>query len=171
VSRGKFVRERLLCQGISPPPANVVITAPVITPGSTTRQRFMQYEAEPLCAACHKLLDPVGLAFEHYDAIGQWRDSEQGVAIDASGDLTATDVAGPFDGVVAMAAKLATSTTAEACFVRQWFRFAFGRAEDASDDPRIDALAASFKQANSKVIDLMVAVTATPDFRFIARTP
>jgi hypothetical protein len=171
VSRGKFVRERLLCQGIAPPPPDIPIMAPVITPGSTTRQRFVEHEANTVCAACHKLLDPVGLAFENYDAIGQWRDKEQGTDIDASGDLTATDVAGPFTGVVAMAAKLATSTKASSCFVRQWFSFAFGRAEVISDEPRIDALVSAFQQSRLKVIELMVAVTQTPDFRYIERTP
>jgi hypothetical protein len=171
VSRGKFIRERVLCQGIAPPPPDIVITPPVITPGSTTRQRFVQHESVAACAACHRLLDPVGLAFENYDAIGQWRDQEQGLAIDASGDLTNTDVAGPFTGVVAMAAKLSTSKTAASCFVRQWFRFAFGKAEVVDDDPRIDALAASFQQSRNKVLDLMVALTTTPDFRYLARTP
>lgn len=171
VSRGKFIRERVLCQGIAPPPPDIVITPPVITPGSTTRQRFTEHEANMACAACHRLLDPVGLAFENYDAIGQWRDQEQGIPIDASGDLTATDVSGALTGVVAMAAKLSTSKTAASCFVRQWFRFAFGKAEVVDDDPRIDQLAGSFQQNKNKVIDLMVALTATPDFRYIARTP
>jgi hypothetical protein len=171
VSRGKFVRERLLCQGVPPPPPDIVITPPVITPGSTTRQRFAEHESNVVCAGCHKLIDPVGLAFENYDAIGQWRDQEQGLAIDNSGNLTSTDVEGPFNGVVAMTAKLAASSTVSSCFVRQWFRFAFGKAEVNSDDPHINALAGSFKQANQKVLELMVALTVTPDFRYIARTP
>ena len=104
VARGKFIRERLFCQGLPPPPADIVITAPTITPGTTTRQRFQQHESEPLCAGCHTLIDPLGLAFENYDAIGQWRDQEQGLPIDASGELTSTDATGAFTGVVPMAA-------------------------------------------------------------------
>jgi hypothetical protein len=169
VSRGKFIRERMLCQGLQPPPPDLMITAPTITPGTTTRQRFAQHESEPVCAACHVMIDPIGLAFEHYDAIGQWRDQEQGLPIDASGNLTATDVAGPFNGVVEMAAKLAQSPMASACFVRQWFRFAFGRAESDSDDPRIATIAAGFGSAKGRVQDLMLALTQTPDFRYLAR--
>jgi len=168
VSRGKFVRERILCQGIDPPPPGLVVTAPTITPGTTTRERFQQHEADPVCAGCHALLDPVGLAFEHYDAIGQWRDTEQGVAIDASGNLTDTDVEGPFDGVVEMATKLGQSTIASECFVRQWFRFTFGRGESVADDPRIGTIAGSFEGANGQVRDLLVALTQTPDFRYLA---
>src|SRR6185503_2971478 len=168
VARGKFIRERIFCQGLQPPPPDLVITAPTITPGTTTRQRFMQHESEPACAGCHTMIDPIGLAFEHYDAIGQWRDQEQGLPIDASGNLTATDVAGPLDGVVQMAGKLAQSPMVSACFVRQWFRFAFGRAESDSDDPRISTIAAGFDSAKGRVQDLVLQLTQTPDFRYLA---
>jgi hypothetical protein len=168
VARGKFIRERILCQGINPPPANLMVTAPTITPGTTTRLRFKEHEANAVCAACHTLLDPVGLAFEHYDATGAWRDQEQGLPIDASGDLTSTDVAGPFQGVVEMTTKLAQSSMVSQCFVRNWFRFAFGRAESAAEDPRIGTIAQSFAAAHGKVQDLLVELTVTPDFRYLA---
>ena len=169
VQRGKFVRERIFCQGLPPPPQNVVITAPVITPNSTTRQRFIQHEAEPACAGCHTLIDPIGLVFENFDAIGQWRDKEQGIAIDVSGDLTSTDVTGPLNGVVEMAGKIAQSPEAASCFARQWFRFAFGRADSAADDARIATITTSFREMDEKVQDLLVTLTTTPDFRFLAQ--
>ena len=168
VARGKFVRERLLCQGIDPPPPDVVITPPTITPGTTARDRFAEHEANPICAGCHVLIDPVGLAFENYDPIGQWRDTELGKSIDASGDLTDTDVEGPFVGVVEMAGKLAQSSLVSECFVRQWFRFAFGRVESDADDPRIATIAGGFAGANGQVRSLLVALTQTPDFRYLA---
>ena len=168
VSRGKFVRERLFCQGLPPPPADIVIAAPQITPGTTTRERFKQHESEPLCAGCHRLIDPVGLVFENFDAIGQWREQEQGQPIDVSGDLTSTDVAGAIVGVVPMTAKLAQSQQVQSCFVRQWFRFAFGRAESDSDDPRINTIVGGFASTKGKVQDLLVALTTTPDFRYLA---
>ncbi len=169
VSRGKFVRERMLCQGIPAPPADLMITAPAITPGSTTRERFAQHEEEPSCAGCHLLIDPVGLAFEHYDAIGQWRDQEQGKDIDASGDLTGTDVSGPFVGVVEMADRLAQSELARECFVRYWFRFAFGRGESDSEAARIATITGQFEAAQQDVQELLVALTLSPDFRYLAK--
>ena len=168
VARGKFIRERLFCQGLPPPPADIVITAPVITPGTTTRQRFKDHESQPACAACHTMIDPIGLAFENYDAIGQWRDQEQGLTIDASGELTSTDVPGAFTGVVPMAGKMAQSAAVSACFVRQWFRFAFGRAESDSEDPRIATIASGFSGAKGRVQDLLLSLTTTPDFRYLA---
>jgi hypothetical protein len=168
VQRGKFMRERVLCQGIDPPPPGVVFEAPEIRPGTTARERFKDHEAEPLCAGCHVMMDPIGLAFENYDAIGQWRDTELGETIDASGDLTETDVTGPFVGVVEMTEKLAQSQIAAECFVRQWFRFTFGRAESTDDDARIATIAGQFGTANGKVKELLVALTQTPDFRYLA---
>jgi len=168
VSRGKFVRERIFCQGLPPPPADIVIAAPEITPGTTTRERFIQHESEALCAGCHKLIDPVGLAFENFDAIGQWREQEQGKPIDVSGELTNTDVTGAFVGVVPMTAKMAQSKQVATCFVRQWFRFAFGRAESDSDDPRIGTIASGFETAKGKVQELLIGLTTTPDFRYLA---
>jgi hypothetical protein len=168
VARGKFVRERILCQGIDPPPPGLVVSAPTITPGTTARQRFAEHEANPACAGCHAIIDPVGLPFENYDPIGQWRDTELGQMIDASGDLTDTDVEGPYNGVVEMAGKLAQSSVVSECFVRQWFRFAFGRAESVADDPRIATIASGFTGSNQQVRALLVALTQTPDFRYLA---
>lgn len=167
VARGKFIRERILCQGIAPPPADAMIVAPTVTPGTTTRQRFMEHEAEPVCAACHKLIDPIGLAFEHYDAAGSWRDMEQGQPIDASGDLTATDVSGAFVGVVEMTKRLAKSEIVSECFVRNWFRFTFGRGESDSETARIETITKALAGADGKVLELLVALTTTPDFRYL----
>ncbi len=171
VARGKFVRERLLCQGIPAPPVELMISAPEITPGTTTRQRFREHEADPVCASCHKLIDPVGLAFENYDAAGGWREQEQGQPIDASGDLTSTDVSAPINGVVEMAGKLAQSQIATECFVRNWFRFTFGRAEGDEEAARIGTITTDFDTADGKVLELLLALTKTPDFRYLAKQP
>jgi hypothetical protein len=144
-----------------------MIVAPTVTPGTTTRQRFMEHEAEPVCAACHKLIDPIGLAFEHYDAAGSWRDMEQGQPIDASGDLTATDVSGAFVGVVEMTKRLAKSEIVSECFVRNWFRFTFGRGESDSETARIETITKALAGADGKVLELLVALTTTPDFRYL----
>jgi hypothetical protein len=169
VARGKFVRERILCQGIPAPPVELMISAPEITPGTTTRQRFMEHEANPVCATCHRLIDPVGLAFENYDAAGGWREQEQGQPIDSSGDLTNTDVSGPINGVVAMAGKLAQSEIATECFVRNWFRFTFGRGEGDEEATRMTTITADFRAADGKVLELLIALTKTPDFRYLAK--
>jgi hypothetical protein len=164
VHRGLFVLEDLLCGSVPPPPPNVNVTPPTITPGTTARERFAQHDAVAGCSTCHAFMDPIGLAFENYDGIGKWRTTESGLPIDASGMLTGTDVDGPFVGVVQLAKKLASSQQVAACAVRQLFRFGFGRYETPEDAPTLTALAASFHTSREQVIELLVAMTQVPTF-------
>jgi hypothetical protein len=171
VHRGKFVFEDLLCGSVPPPPANVNITPPVITPNTTARQRFAQHDSTAVCAACHTFMDPIGLSFENYDALGRWRDTEGGQAIDASGMLKGTDVDGPFNGAVELAQKLASSPQVSACAVRELFRFGFGRFETPEDKPTLDRLAAGFETNRRLIVDLLVAMTQVPAFLQLQVTP
>ena len=109
VLRGKFVRAQLLCTPPPPPPPSIVVSPPVVDPRLPTRQRFAQHTADAFCASCHTLMDPIGFAFENYDPIGRWRDTDADVPVDATGALTGTDVDGALDGVPSLAAKLAGS--------------------------------------------------------------
>jgi hypothetical protein len=130
VLRGKFVREQILCQEVPSPPAGIVITPPTVTPGTTTRQRFAQHESQALCASCHVQMDGLGLGFEHYDPAGRWRDLDQGLPIDDSGQITGgTDVDGAFNGGVELAKKFSQSESVRQCVVKQFFRYANGRVE------------------------------------------
>ncbi|HEY6728240.1 MAG TPA: DUF1588 domain-containing protein, partial [Polyangiaceae bacterium] len=166
VHRGKFVRERLLCEIVDPPPPDANITPPVITPGSTTRERFAQHQAVAACAQCHKLMDPIGLGFEHFDALGQWRDLDAGLAVDATGEILGSDVAGPFDGAIELAAKLAQSRQVMNCIAETWFRFALGRSVGDGDAAGIQALGERFANSGFNMEDLLVEVTQSRAFRF-----
>jgi hypothetical protein len=171
VHRGKFVFEDVLCGSVPPPPANINITPPVITPNTTARQRFAEHDASATCAACHTFMDPIGLSFENYDGIGQWRDTEGGQTIDASGMLKGTDVDGPFVGAVELAQKLASSQQVAACAVKQLFRFAYGRFETPEDQPTLDHLASAFGTSQQKLVELIVATTQVPAFSQLEVTP
>ena len=95
VLRGKFVRQQLFCTPPRPPPPDIVVQAPTVDPRLTTRQRFAQHTADDSCAGCHMFLDPIGFTFEHYDAAGRWRETDGGgQAVDATGELSGTDVDG-----------------------------------------------------------------------------
>ncbi len=88
VKRGKFVLENLLGTPPPAPPANV----PQLDDAGrqltgTLRQRLEQHRADPSCAACHKLMDPIGFALENFDAVGRYRTEDDGAAIDTSGEL------------------------------------------------------------------------------------
>jgi hypothetical protein len=167
VHRGKFVREQLLCGTVPPPPANVVITPPQVTPGSTTRQRFAQHEKDPTCAGCHVLMDGMGLGFEHYDPTGRWRDTDQGLPVDDSGNVVGTtDVNGAFHGGVELAGKFATSQQVRECVVKQWFRAANGRAEDTGDACTLATLNQSFEQSGHDMRDLRVKIATSDAFMY-----
>jgi hypothetical protein len=171
VHRGKFVFENLLCGTVPPPPANINITPPIITPNTTARERFAQHDASAVCAACHTYMDPIGLAFEDYDGIGRWRTTEGGMPIDVSGMLKGTDVDGPFTGVVQLAQKLASSPQVAACAVKQLFRFGFGRYETPEDAPTLAQLASTFQTSQQKIVELLVAMTQVPAFLQLEVTP
>jgi hypothetical protein len=148
VRRGAFVRTRLLCQTLQPPPQNLNIMPPGLDATLTTRERFAKHASEPLCKACHALIDDVGFGFERYDGVGAYRDDEGGLPIDASGivrgleDLNA-DTETKFDGPIELGHLLARSPNAQACLARQLFRFARG-GETAKDACAIRKLQMAF---------------------------
>jgi Protein of unknown function (DUF1592)/Protein of unknown function (DUF1588)/Protein of unknown function (DUF1595)/Protein of unknown function (DUF1587)/Protein of unknown function (DUF1585) len=166
IKRGLFVREHLLCQ-IPPPPPDVIPELPPIDPNATTRERFEQHRSDPVCAACHTLFDPIGFGFENYDAVGRWRTTENGQPVDASGELTAADVAGEFVGVRELGGKLAGSEDVAACMTRQWFRFAYGRTESEELDAcNMETLTTMFAESDHDLRELLVALTQTDAFLF-----
>jgi hypothetical protein len=168
VLRGKFVRSMLLCQPPPPPPADVDISVPSVDEGATARVRFGAHEsAASSCSSCHLLMDPIGLAFEHFDAMGRYRDKENGQDLDVSGEvLNSSDpsLSGAFNGPAELAAKLAGSQLVRDCVATQWFRFAAGRSEAAADACSIAAMEDAFNTADGDIIDLVVATTQTDAF-------
>jgi hypothetical protein len=166
VVRGKFIRESVLCDSVPPPPVDLIITPPMITPGSTTRERFAQHQTEPGCAGCHTLMDPIGLGFEHYDPIGQWRDMDNELEIDATGEVVGTDVAGTFDGAIELSKKLADSEQVMACLAKTWMRFALGRSEQDADEGALAVVGEKFESSGFKMTELLVALTETNAFRY-----
>lgn len=171
VHRGKFIREQFFCETLQPPPANLVITLPPLSATKTTRARFEQHRANPSCAGCHSALDPVGLAFEHYDAIGQYRTSEADQPIDATGMINGTDVPGAIDGVTDLALHLVQSAEVRHCVVRQWFRFTFGRGETEADQCSLEQLDRSFQSSDGNLRELLIALTQTDAFLRPAPAP
>ncbi len=170
VLRGKFVRAMLLCQPPAPPPPDVDISLPAIDEGATARARMASHlQVGASCNGCHALMDPIGLAFEGFDAMGRYRDSEGGQALDLSGEISgANDAAleGPFVGVRELAEKLAGSAQVRDCVATQWFRFAAGRGEVEADECSLGAMRGAFNGAAGDVLELIVATTQTDAFWF-----
>jgi hypothetical protein len=99
--------------------------------------------------------------------VGRVRTTENGNPIDASGELTAADVAGEFVGVRELGGKLAQSEDVAACMSRQWFRFAYGRLESQELDAcNMETLTTTFAESGYDLRELLVALTQTDAFMF-----
>jgi hypothetical protein len=164
--RGKFIRETILCQTIPLPPPDVSTVLPDPPAGVmyTKRQRLGMHESQPTCAACHRLMDPLGLTLENFDAIGKYRTTDQGQPIDVSGDLDGTKFTGPVELGQALAARPEVAD----CLVRNLYRYGTGHVEAASERPVLDALKATFRTGGHHVRDLMRDIVASDGFRFVA---
>ena len=173
VLRGKFIRANLLCNSPPPPPDNVDISVPELSEGLTARDRAQEHlSAGGACSGCHVLMDPIGLAFENFDAMGQYRSTENGQDIDATGEIYQTSdplLSGPFTGVRELASKLGSSKTVQDCVAVQWFRFASGRREQPGDACSLSALQAAFTAADGDLNELVAAITQTDAFLYRAR--
>ncbi len=168
VARGAFLRRRLLCQELPPPPAKVPPLPPV-DPNASTRDRLNQHTANPACHNCHQYIDPVGFGFERFDGIGRMRATDGGKPIDASGDMLDVEEMGkgvhaPFDGLPALAGLLANSKRAEDCFATQIQRFASGALESPEDVASLTTIQSAMRDQGGSVKAAFLAVTKTPGF-------
>jgi hypothetical protein len=166
VARGYVISDRLLCVVPPEPPQDVDAAVPRPDPNVPTRVRFEQHRSKPQCAACHALMDPLGLAFEAYDGIGRFRSTDGRAPVDSTSELRGTDQDGPVKDAVEMVGRLARTREVRACMARQWFRYALGRLDSAGDEPAIAAAIDAFARDGHRLPDLMVALAASHPFRF-----
>ena len=167
VARGVAIIRNVLCVALPDPPANVNNAPPDPAPGATTRERFAAHESVASCAACHTMIDGIGLGFESYDAVGAFRTTDAGKPVDASGNVVAApEIDGPFDGAVALAKELAGTKQVQQCVARQWFRFALGRLESATDGCSLQGLFDAFDASNHDVRQLLAAIATSDAFRY-----
>jgi hypothetical protein len=167
VFRGKFVREQLMCNTLPLPPNDLVIEPPELDPNKTTKEQFEEIGANPACAGCHTLMNPIGFIFEHYDGVGQWRDQQNGKDIDAVGDVVQTDdIDGSYDGAIELASALAQSSQVQECVASQWFRFAYNRTVTQEDSCTVEQLNDVFRSSSFNVKSLLLALTQTNAFLY-----
>jgi hypothetical protein len=136
-------------------------------PNLTTRERFSQHSVDDRCAGCHVMMDPIGFGLENYDAVGKWRDTENGAPIVATGSIEqgeGTDVAGTFEGPAALGDRLASSDAVKRCMALSWFRYTHGRSESAADACELGALSGRFAASGYDVQELILSLTQTSAF-------
>jgi hypothetical protein len=169
--RGVFVRNRLLCQTIPPPPPNVMVDQPPAATASGCKvDRYAQHRAGA-CAACHNLTDLIGFGLESYDRTGVFRATDKDAPqcpISGDGQVVGS-TAGPtgdgkFNGPAGLGEMLIDGGGLESCVVTQLFRMAYGRRETADDAAGIASLTDAFKQKGRAFDQLMVDVASDPAF-------
>lgn len=160
--RGKFVREILLCQSIPAPPPNVNTTLPD-TAGAVTKREKLAIHAEGSCAACHSLMDPIGLALENFDGIGAYRETDNGAPIDASGELDGV----AFADAAGLGQVLSQHARFPECVARTLYRYSMGHLEEPGEEPAITSLVGSFSTSGYKLKDLLLATAQLPGFRYV----
>jgi hypothetical protein len=166
IYRGKFVREQLLCQELPAPPPNIP-KPPDVPAGVSTREKFKQHQADPACSGCHRLMDPIGFGFEHYDAVGRYRTTDNGAPVDASGEVVLSrDLDGKFVGLAELGQKLSTSAEVEECVARQWFRYFLSRFEQDADRCSMKHVVDQFRAAGSNLNALPLALVKTDAFLY-----
>lgn len=172
VVRGKFIFEELFCGHVPNPPPGLVVKEPPPDPTRTTRERFAAHRDQEACKGCHTMLDPIGYGLENFDGVGLWRDTENGKPIDATGVLPELDVAGPFNGPIELAQKIASSQDARTCFSKKWLSFAYGRVLSDADVCTQAQLENAFRESGGNVKALLLAATQTDAFLYLpAPTP
>ena len=154
---------RLLCAPPPPPPSDVPpLPESEMQAPTSGRALFEAHRKDPACAACHRLIDPIGLGLENYDAIGRWRDNDQGAPIDASGTLPE---GAPFNGAVELGALLAKDPRVPSCLARNLYTYAVSRhPEDGNmDDRQVQRILRELTDVRLR--DLVLGVVASEPFR------
>lgn len=165
--RGIFVRSRLLCEQIQPPPPNVdVDQKPTSATSNCKIDRYREHSANGNCNGCHKRLDPVGFGLEAYDTAGRFRTHDNGEPdCPISGDGV-VDGVGSFNGPGTLADLLVQSPAFEGCITTQVFRFAMGRNETTADADLISALTRSFHGGQRHFDQLLLDLVSDERFGY-----
>jgi hypothetical protein len=164
--RGKFVRERLLCQPIAAPPSGVVPSFPEPRPGEapkTMREKLVEHQQNPSCSGCHRLMDPIGLGLENFDPVGRFRDSDRGALIDP---VSTFDQFGTFRNPRELGRLLRQHERTVPCFVRNLFRMATGHVEVEGETAPLVALDVAFAASGYHLRDLLVDIASSDAFRY-----
>ena len=166
VVRGKWILENVLGAPPPQPPPGVETNLekdPTQVKVTSLRQRLEQHRASPTCAACHRLIDPVGLALENFDHTGKWRDRDSGVPIDATSVLAdGTRVNGP-DAL--RRALLARSDVFVTVMAEKLLTYATGRAMRAEDMPAVRAITRATAANGNRFSSMVLGVVRTPQFQ------
>ncbi len=165
VKRGKFVLENLLGTPPPAPPANV----PQLEDAGrqltgTLRQRLEQHRADPGCAACHKLMDPIGFALEHFDAVGRYRDTDDGAPIDTAGELPSGESFADWPQLRELLLSVKRDDYLQ-CLTEKMLVYAIGRGTEYYDQCAIDKIKNALELDDYRFSRLVLEVVKSDPFQ------
>ena len=166
VKRGKWILENLLNEPPPPPPPNVpeLEETAKAKPGLSLRKQLELHRQSPSCAACHKTMDPLGLGFENFDAIGKWRDRDGKLPVDASGELPGGK---KFQGPIELI-KLLKQRKPEfrRCLVEKMLTYALGRGLEYYDRCAVDSITQNMDKDENRFSRMVLEIVNSQPFLY-----
>jgi len=162
--RGLFIRQRLLCGTVPPPPPGIPpIMETDAGPPKTIREKLDQHRSNPTCAACHQFMDPIGLGMEDFDQYGRFRSNyETGQVVDSGGDVDGT----AFSGAKQLGQLLSQDPRVMACLVKQLYRYGSARLEAEGEAATLEGLDTAFATQGYQLRPLLLELVGSDGFRF-----
>ncbi len=165
VIRGKWILSNIL--GVPPPPPPAAVPALKedhrIDNALSMRERLAEHRANPACAGCHKLMDPIGFSMENYDAVGRWRTTDEGKPLDVSGTLPDGS---SFEGVTGLQRALLSRPELFAnTFTEKLLTYALGRGVEFYDAPSVRGIVRDAQAKDYKFSSFILGITASTPFQ------
>lgn len=171
VLRGVALMRRVACLPLrNPVELAISVVPPPPDPSKTTRERFDVHATDEKCATCHVKIDNFGFAFEHFDGMGQWRDTDRDKPVDSSVVITGTDFDGNYADSNELSASLSQSAMVRECFARHVFRALSGTSAAelrASEDQFVEHWKTASGGAQSvdvSIVDTLLSFVTNPSF-------
>lgn len=161
--RGVAINEILLCEPTPLPPANVdfsIVNDTTNPDLPTVRKRLMAHSEDESCSGCHRKSDPLGLALERFDSLGQYRTNENQQLIDVAAEFGGKQ----FTGARGLGEALRDNPKVSACIVRNVYAYGTGRAPDKTDRRYLAAQGKTFASEGHKFRALLQQIVSTPEF-------
>ncbi len=164
VIRGHWILENLLGSPPPPPPPDVpALEEQTVSADLPLRERLLEHRANPACASCHEMMDPIGFALENFDAVGRWRDLDAEAPIDATGRAPG---GGEFQGVAGLEESLLDRPE---IFVRtlveKLLTFALGRGVEYYDAPAVREIVRAARKGNYRFSSLVLGIAKSTPFQ------
>ena len=164
IHRGVDISHKLLCSTLAPPPGEIP-PLPAATSGQTNRERVMAHTEVGECAGCHaEVINPLGFAFENFDALGQLRTMDNGKPLNTADSYELATGAIDFVGAPELMAALAESPEAHACYARQLGEYALARDVGEADRQLVNELTTASMSSAGSVKAMLLAAVRSPRF-------